>query len=87
MSCILSVPQTTHIVLIWLLVASQGVVHDIVRGSLHFPIITLLPQWFVWGRWLATGIILLESGVGSIAFLYLRRALLSQYGFHWTLRI
>ncbi|KZT69303.1 MFS general substrate transporter [Daedalea quercina L-15889] len=72
---------------IWLLIALQGVIFGIAGGFLYFPILVLLPQWFVRRRGLATGIIFAGSGLGGFAFPFLLQALLDHYGFRWTLRI
>ncbi|EPT01090.1 hypothetical protein FOMPIDRAFT_1145477 [Fomitopsis schrenkii] len=70
-----------------LLIALQGVLFGIAGGFLYFPIIILLPQWFVRRRGLATGIIFAGSGLGGFVFPFLLQTLLERYGFRWTLRI
>jgi len=70
-----------------LLIMLQGVLFGIAGGFLYYPILVLLPQWFVRRRGLATGIIFSGSGFGGFAFPFLLQALLERYGFRWTLRI
>ncbi|KZT07332.1 MFS general substrate transporter [Laetiporus sulphureus 93-53] len=72
---------------LWHLILLQGVCYGISGGLLYFPILVLLPQWFVRRRGLATGVIFAGSGVGGFAFPFLLQALLEKYGFRWTLRI
>lgn len=72
---------------IWQLVLLQGVTFGISGGLLYFPILVLLPQWFVHRRGLATGIIFSGSGIGGFAFPFILEALLDAVGFRWTLRI
>ncbi|TFY61513.1 hypothetical protein EVJ58_g4474 [Rhodofomes roseus] len=72
---------------IWLLIMLQGVIFGVSGGFLYYPIIVLLPQWFVRRRGLATGFIFAGSGFGGFAFPFLLQALLERYGFRWTLRI
>ncbi|CCM02672.1 uncharacterized protein FIBRA_04777 [Fibroporia radiculosa] len=50
---------------IWQLVMLQGVLFGISAGLMYFPILVLLPQWFVQRRGLATGIIFSGSGLGG----------------------
>ncbi|KAI0731706.1 hypothetical protein C8Q72DRAFT_793803 [Fomitopsis betulina] len=45
----------------------QGVHFGIAGGVLYFPILKMLPQWFVRRRGLATGIIFAGPGIGDIA--------------------
>ncbi|OCH87540.1 MFS general substrate transporter [Obba rivulosa] len=71
---------------VWQLILLQGVLFGIGAGLLYFPVILLLPQWFVRRRGLAGGIIFAGSGVGGFAFPFVLNALLSRTGYAWTLR-
>ncbi|EMD38972.1 hypothetical protein CERSUDRAFT_112686 [Gelatoporia subvermispora B] len=71
---------------VWQLVLLQGVFFGIGAGLLYFPVILLLPQWFVRRRGLAGGIIFAGSGVGGFAFPFVLNALLNHTGYAWTLR-
>lgn len=72
---------------IWQLVLLQGVIFGASGALMYYPILVLLPQWFVQRRGLATGIIFSGSGIGGFILPYILHALLDGVGFRWTLRI
>ncbi|TFY61497.1 hypothetical protein EVJ58_g4473 [Rhodofomes roseus] len=67
--------------------ATHGLAFGISGGFLYYPVLILLPQWFVRRRGLATGIIFAGSGLGGFVFPFLIQTLLERCGFRWTLRI
>ncbi|EPT01088.1 hypothetical protein FOMPIDRAFT_1049074 [Fomitopsis schrenkii] len=72
---------------VWQLILLQGIIFGVSGGFLYYPVLILLPQWFVRRRGLATGIIFAGSGLGGFAFPFLFQTLLERVGFRWTLRV
>ncbi|KZT69305.1 MFS general substrate transporter [Daedalea quercina L-15889] len=85
--CVSSLLLASFATKIWHLILLQGITFGISGGFLYYPVLILLPQWFVHRRGLATGMIFAGSGLGGFAFPFLFQSLLENYGFRWTLRI
>lgn len=49
----------------WLLILLQGVCFGIGGGTLYWPVMVLVSEWFVQRRGLAGGIIFAGSGIGG----------------------
>ncbi|TCD69780.1 hypothetical protein EIP91_006316 [Steccherinum ochraceum] len=70
-----------------LLIFLQGICLGVGGGMMYWPSLSLLPEWFVQRRGLASGIMFAGGGVGGFVFPLVVEALLSRIGFRWTLRI
>ncbi|KAL6300857.1 MFS general substrate transporter [Sparassis latifolia] len=85
--CFTSLLISSFVNKVWQLIILQGVLAGMGAGAAYFPILLLLPQWFVHRRGLAVGMIFAGTGVGGFAVPFLLHALLDHLGFRWTLRI
>ncbi|KAL1922453.1 uncharacterized protein VTP21DRAFT_9992 [Calcarisporiella thermophila] len=71
----------------WQLYFTLGIMYGVGSGLLFYPIIGILPQYFVKNRGLAMGIGAAGSGIGGLALSPMTQYLIDRYDFRWSLRI
>ncbi|KAH6576427.1 hypothetical protein BASA50_002328 [Batrachochytrium salamandrivorans] len=72
---------------LWQMIITQGLLFGIGTSLSHIPGISILPDWFIKRRGLATGIAVAGSGLGGLMLGPVLRILISNVGWRWTLRI
>ncbi|EGF84131.1 hypothetical protein BATDEDRAFT_84863 [Batrachochytrium dendrobatidis JAM81] len=72
---------------VWQMIITQGFLFGVGTSLAHIPGISILPDWFVKRRGLATGIAVSGSGIGGLILGPVLRYLISHVGWRWTLRI
>ncbi|KAL2918181.1 hypothetical protein HK105_202108 [Polyrhizophydium stewartii] len=72
---------------LWQLLVTQGFLFGIGTSIIYLPGLSVISDWFVKRRGMATGIAVAGSGVGGLALGPILRALISQLGWRWTLRL
>nr|KAJ3419304.1 hypothetical protein HK105_007111 [Polyrhizophydium stewartii] len=72
---------------VWQIFATQGLLFGIGTSLSHIAGISLLPDWFIKRRGIATGIAVAGSGLGGLMLGPILRTLISQVGWRWTLRL
>ncbi|KAL2918202.1 hypothetical protein HK105_202129 [Polyrhizophydium stewartii] len=72
---------------LWQLLVTQGFLFGLGTSVAYLPGLAVISDWFVKRRGMATGIAVAGSGVGGLALGPILRALISQLGWRWTLRL
>ncbi|CAI4213269.1 unnamed protein product [Parascedosporium putredinis] len=71
----------------WQLILSQGLCIGLGAGCMVVPSLSILPQYFLKKRALATGITVCGSSLGGVIYPLIFQALVDKVGFAWTNRI
>lgn len=71
----------------WQLILSQGLCIGLGAGCMVVPSLSILPQYFLKRRALATGITVCGSSLGGVIYPLIFQALVDKVGFAWTNRI
>lgn len=72
---------------LWQLLLTQGLLYGTGSSLLYFPLLSVAPEYFTRHRGSAMGFILSGAGIGGLIYAPITRALLSQIGVRWTLRV